>query len=86
MVGMFSKTLVLAAIGGAVLLTGCGTSTTGPTGGSKAQTSTGVSVSGYPAGQPRDAESPALASTSEQEHSNPTPKVPIEAAEKPAAK
>ena len=33
------------------------------------QAMTGVSPSGYPAGQPLDAESPALASSSEQKHS-----------------
>ena len=48
---------------------GCGTSTTGPDGGSKAQTATGVSESGYPAGQPKDAGSPALASSTEQQYS-----------------
>jgi hypothetical protein len=39
------------------------------------QTMTGVSESGYPGGKPRDAESPALASSSEQEYSKPGPKV-----------
>jgi len=86
MVRMYSRILLLAAIVGAAFLTACGTSTTGPNGGSKAQTSTGVSVSGYPGGQPKDAESPALASSTEQENSHPTPKVPLEAPEKPAAK
>ena len=56
---------------------GCGTSTTGPGGGSKAQTMSGVSPSGYPGGQPKDAESPALASSSEQANSVPGPKVPV---------
>ena len=56
---------------------GCGTSTTGPDGGSKAQTMSGVSPSGYPGGQPKDAESPALGSSSEQAHSVPGPKVPV---------
>ncbi|MDE3195400.1 MAG: hypothetical protein KGN84_03590 [Acidobacteriota bacterium] len=83
---MYSRPLLLAAVLGAALLTACGTSTTGPDGGSKAQTSTGVSASGYPAGQPKDADSPALASSSEQENSNPSPKVPVEAPEKPASK
>jgi hypothetical protein len=53
----------------------------------KHQTRTCVSESGYPGGQPKDPESPALASASEQEHSNPGPKVPVnEAARKPVAK
>jgi hypothetical protein len=51
------------------LLIGCGTSTTGPDGGSKHQTGTGVSSSGYPAGAPKDAGSPALASSSETRYS-----------------
>ena len=59
----------------AALLVGCGTSSPGMTG-SKHQTMTGVSVSGYPAGAPKDAESPALSSSSEQQHSHPGPKVP----------
>ncbi len=58
-------------------LTGCGTSTSGPDG-SMHQTKTGISPSGYPAGQPKDAESPALASSSEQAYSKPGPKVPVE--------
>jgi hypothetical protein len=56
----------LLAIG---LLTGCGTSTTGPEGGSKANLMTGVSQSGYPAGQPAYAGSPALASSTESQYS-----------------
>lgn len=66
-----------AALIAAVFLSGCGTSTTGPDG-SKHQTQTGVSESGYPGGEPKDAESPALASSSEQAHSKPGPKVPVE--------
>jgi hypothetical protein len=50
-------------------LIGCGTSTTSPGGGSKGQATTGVSVSGYPAGQPKDAGSPALASSTEAQYS-----------------
>ena len=39
---------------------------------------TGVSESGYPGGAPKDAESPALASSSEQANSHAgAPKVPI---------
>jgi hypothetical protein len=76
---MYSRTLLLAGVVGAVLLTGCGTSTTGPNGGSKAETMTGVPATGFPgAGQPKDAESPALGSSSEQQNSHPTPKVPID--------
>lgn len=87
---MFRKTVAAAAFAAGIivagLLTGCGTSSPGLTG-SKHQTMTGVSESGYPGGQPKDAESPALSSTSEQEHSNPGPKVPVEvAAAKPEAR
>jgi hypothetical protein len=49
-------------------LIGCGTSTTGLEG-SKHQTQTGVSETGYPGGQPVDAESPALSASSEQKYS-----------------
>jgi hypothetical protein len=82
---MFPKMIALAAVVAAGLLAGCGTSTTGPDG-SKHETMTGVSPSGYPAGQPKDAESPALASSSEQENSTPGPKVPVEEPAKPVAK
>lgn len=74
-----------ALIVSASLMVGCGTSSAGLEG-SKHQTMTGVSVSGYPAGKPKDAESPALSSTTEQNHSNPTPKVPESELEKPVAK
>ena len=66
---MFQKLLALVAIVAASFLIGCGTSSDGP-GGSKHQTMTGVSESGYPGGQPKDAESPALASSSEQKNSD----------------
>ncbi len=81
---MFLRAAGFVAILSAGILMGCGTSTTGPDGGSKAQTMTGVSPSGYPGGQPKDAESPALASSSEQANSVPGPKVPVsgEAAKK----
>ena len=89
---MFSKatlplvltTLVLSA---GVMLTGCGTSSGGPNG-SKHQTATGVSESGYPGGEPKDSGSPALASSSEQQHSDAgKPKVTKEeAGEAPVAK
>jgi hypothetical protein len=74
---MFLRTAGFVALLAAGILMGCGTSTTGPDGGSKAQTMTGVSESGYPGGKPKDAESPALASSSEQENSHPGPKVPV---------
>jgi hypothetical protein len=87
---MFSKALALAACLAAAFLTGCGTSTAG----SRSNTMTGVSESGYPGSQSRDPGSPALASSTEQNHSNPIPKVPeaegeahhAEGHEKPAAK
>lgn len=66
-----------AALIAAGFLAGCETSTTGLEG-SKHQTMTGVSSSGYPGGQPKDAESPALSSSSEQAYSKPGPKVPVE--------
>jgi hypothetical protein len=66
---MIRKTIATAALLAAYLLTGCGTSTTGPDGGSKRQTATGVSASGYPEGQPKDPGSPALASSSETRYS-----------------
>ena len=68
------------------MLAGCGTSTTGPDGGSKAQTMSGVSPSGYPGGHPKDAESPALGSSSEQAHSQPGPKVPVDTSAETAKK
>lgn len=61
-----SAAAVLLAAG---LLIGCGTSTTDPVGGSKSNTMTGVSASGYPAGQPTYAGSPALGSSSESQYS-----------------
>jgi hypothetical protein len=65
-----TRNLTLAAsILMAGILAGCSTSTFGPDGGSRSQTMTGVSMSGYPGGQPVDAGSPALASSSEQEYS-----------------
>jgi hypothetical protein len=73
---MFSKATITLVVFTAALLTGCGTSTRGPNG-SKHQTNTGVSETGYPGGQPKDAGSPALASSSEKDHSDPgKPKVP----------
>ncbi|HXE64961.1 MAG TPA: hypothetical protein VN519_15560 [Bryobacteraceae bacterium] len=66
---MIRNTLAAAALITAVLLIGCGTSSTSPGGGSKGQATTGVSVSGYPAGAPKDAGSPALASSTEAQYS-----------------
>lgn len=60
--------IAFALILGSFFQVACGTSTAGDTG-SKHQTQTGVSETGYPGGQPKDAESPALASSSEQKHS-----------------
>jgi hypothetical protein len=76
-----SKKTVAAALAGgllaAALLTGCGTSSAGMTG-SKHQTQTGLSESGYPPGaQPKDVTSPALGSSSEEANSDAgKPKVP----------
>ena len=66
---MFRKTFWAAALLAAGICVGCGTATTEPTGGSQAQSSTGVSSSGYPAGDPKDAGSPALASSTESNYS-----------------
>jgi hypothetical protein len=81
------KVALAGGIVATVLLTGCGTSTSGPTG-SKHQTMTGVSETGYPGGWPKDPESPALASSTEQIYSDAgKPKVPKEdKVEKPVAK
>ncbi|HVW87792.1 MAG TPA: hypothetical protein VHB50_24070 [Bryobacteraceae bacterium] len=81
---MFRTALVTAALAAMILLSGCGTSTPN---GSKVQTMTGVSPdSGYPAGNPRDAESPSLSSSTEQQHSHPGPKVPVTESETPKPK
>jgi hypothetical protein len=64
------RTLTVAAsLLAAALLIGCGTSSWGPDGGSRANTMTGVSASGYPAGQPTDPGSPALGSSTESKYS-----------------
>jgi hypothetical protein len=62
-------TIRVAAVLTAVCLVGCGVSSTEPGGGSKGQALTGVSSSGYPAGEPKDAGSPALASSTESQYS-----------------
>jgi len=69
---MFLKALAIAAFVSAAFLAGCGTSTAG----SRTTTMNGVGESGYPGSQSKDPESPALASSTEQAHSNPIPKVP----------
>jgi hypothetical protein len=75
---MLRRTVFAITFLAVVFLSSCGTSTTGPGGGSKAQTMSGVSESGYPAGKPKDAESPALGSSSEQANSKAgAPKVPV---------
>jgi hypothetical protein len=81
------RATVTAGMFAAVLLTGCGTSSSGLTG-SRHQTMTGVSETGYPAGQPVDKGSPALGSSSEQLRSDAgKPKVPrSDVPEKPVAK
>jgi hypothetical protein len=74
----------LAALLTAIILVGCGTSSTGPEGGSKRQATTGVSSSGYPAGEPKDAGSPALASSTESQYSrDQTEKDPSQGTESP---
>ena len=59
----------IAALLTAAFCAGCGVASTSPEGGSKRQADTGVSSSGYPAGEPKDAGSPALASSSEAKYS-----------------
>jgi hypothetical protein len=51
-----------------VFLSGCGVSSWGADG-STHQTQTGTAGTGYPNGQPADAESPALSSSTEQQYS-----------------
>lgn len=51
------------------LLAGCGTSSEG----SKYQAENGVSPNGYPAEEPKDAGSPALASSTESQYSREQP-------------
>ena len=85
------KAVMAGGIVATVLLTGCGTSTSGATG-SKHVTMTGVSETGYPGGKAKDPQSPALASSTEQQYSDAgKPKVPKAEehegkAEKPVAK
>ena len=69
---MFRAPSLLVALAAAFLLVSCGTSSAG----SRHQTRTGISESGYPGHPSKDPESPALASSTETAHSNPIPKVP----------
>jgi hypothetical protein len=59
---------VSAVLLAAALLAACGTSSRGPDG-SFHQATTGVSSTGFPAGEPKDAGSPALASSTESQYS-----------------
>jgi hypothetical protein len=73
---MLQKLRIVTLLLTAGFLMSCGTSTTGPDG-SKHETQTGVSETGYPGGQPKDAESPALSSSTEQQYSRAeAPEVP----------
>jgi len=66
MIGKMLRTITgIAVLLTAGFLIGCGTSSDA----SKQQAATGVSESGYPAGQPKDAGSPALASSTETQYS-----------------
>ena len=67
MLRIMGFTLVLLTAG---FLVGCGISSLGPDG-SRHQTATGVSETGYPGGQPADAGSPALSSSTEQKYASP---------------
>jgi hypothetical protein len=49
---------------------GCGISSLGADG-SRHQTATGVSETGYPGGKPADAQSPALSTSTEQKYASP---------------
>ena len=79
---MHRKFTVAAALFAAGVLAGCGTSSTEPNGGSKLQTMTGVSSSGYPKGEPKDANSPALASSTESKYSRDQNRLPGDPEEK----
>jgi hypothetical protein len=67
--GMLQKMGFGVLLLSAVFLVGCGISSPGPDG-SRHQTETGVSETGYPGGQPVDSESPALSTSSEQKYSH----------------
>jgi len=70
--GMLQKTGFILVLLTAGFLMGCGMSTPGPEG-SRHQTETGVSETGYPGGQPVDAESPALSTSTEQKYARAEP-------------
>lgn len=69
-VNMLQKMGIIVLLLTAGFLIGCETSTLGPMG-SKHQTQNGISETGYPGGQPVDAQSPALSSSTEQNYSHP---------------
>jgi hypothetical protein len=69
-VHMLQKMLFVLVLLTAAFSMGCGISTLGPDG-SRHQTKTGVSETGYPGGQPVDAESPALSSSTETQYAKP---------------
>ena len=65
--GMLRKMGFILVLLTAGFTIGCGMSSFGPDG-SRHQTATGVSETGYPGGQPVDAESPALSTSTEQKY------------------
>lgn len=69
-VNMLQKMLFVLVLLTAGFSMGCEISTLGPVG-SRHQTKTGVSETGYPGGQPVDAESPALSSSTETKYAKP---------------
>jgi hypothetical protein len=69
-VGMLRKMGFILVLLTAGFSMGCGMSSFGPDG-SRHQTQTGVSETGYPGGQPVDAESPALSTSTEQKYASP---------------
>jgi hypothetical protein len=71
-VNMLQKTGFFVVLLTAGFLMGCGMSSPGPEG-SRHQTETGVSETGYPGGQPVDAESPALSTSTEQKYARAEP-------------
>jgi len=69
-VGMLRKMGFILVLLTAGFLTGCGISSLGPDG-SRHQTATGVSETGYPGGQPVDPQSPALSTSTETKYAKP---------------
>ena len=84
---MLQKTGVAVLILSAGFLAGCGMSSPGPEG-SRHQTQNGVSETGYPGGQPVDAESPALSASTEQKYARAEPSAdePVGEVTKPIGK